>query len=365
MRTKIIAFYLPQFHQIHENDVFWGEGYTDWVAVRNAHPLFPKHLQPRIPYGNNYYDLSNKKVIEWQAKIAKKNGIYGFGIYHYWFNNEKNLLTKPAEILLKEKNIDIHFLFAWDNASWRRSWSNVKEGNDWAPLMEGKGDSKGPAMLVQYILGTEQDWIKHYKYLLPFFKDERYIKKGNCPIFNIIHYSSEIDKMCSCWNDLARNDGFDGIHFIFKYDFREPIPNDKNVYLYEPINSGWAIHSNYDRIKGKINRLIKRNTLVLDYDIIWKKILKNAQANCRNNVYLGGFVSYDDSPRRGAKGKIVSNSNPEKFKGYLNKLVEISESQGKDFLFLTAWNEWGEGAYLEPDTINGYSYLNSICEIML
>ena len=109
MKTKLITWYLPQYHRIPENDEFWGEGFTDWVAVKKAQPLFKGHQQPRVPMSNNYYDLSIKDNIVWQAKLAKENGIYGFGIYHYWFNNEKNLLTKPVEIIYDNKDIDINF----------------------------------------------------------------------------------------------------------------------------------------------------------------------------------------------------------------------------------------------------------------
>ena len=177
-KTKLIAMYLPQYHQIQENDEFWGEGFTDWITVRNAKPLFEGHDQPKVPLNNNYYDLSFRENVEWQAKLAKQYGIYGFGIYHYWFNNEKNLLTKPAQIIQENKDIDIKYFYAWDNISWKRSWSNVKEsGNAWAPAIEKqKGINSGPCILIPYLIGGEADWKNHYNYLKPYFKDSRYIK---------------------------------------------------------------------------------------------------------------------------------------------------------------------------------------------
>ena len=114
---KIIALYLPQFHQIPENDKFWGEGFTDWVTVKNAKPLFPGHNQPRKPLHDNYYDLSKKESIKWQADLANEYGIYGFGIYHYWFNNEQNLLSKPSEIIRDNDDININYCFVWDNTT--------------------------------------------------------------------------------------------------------------------------------------------------------------------------------------------------------------------------------------------------------
>ena len=152
MKTKLIAWYLPQYHCIPENNVFWGEGFTDWVTVKKARPLFKGHQQPKTPLNNNYYDLSIKENVTWQAKLAKDYGIYGFGIYHYWFNNEKNLLTKPLEIIYNNKEIDIHYFMAWDNANWKRSWSAI-EGNSWAPIADNdQKTSKESGILIPYIL---------------------------------------------------------------------------------------------------------------------------------------------------------------------------------------------------------------------
>ena len=121
--TKIIAMYLPQYHQIPENDKWWGEGFTDWVGAKSASSLFEGHEQPKIPMNDNYYDLSKADDIRWQAKLAREYGVYGFGIYHYWFSSSQKLLTKPAELILANKDIDIPFFFAWDNCSWVRTWS--------------------------------------------------------------------------------------------------------------------------------------------------------------------------------------------------------------------------------------------------
>lgn len=358
--------YLPQYHCIPENDEFWGEGFTDWDTVRRAKPLFLGHHQPKMPYNNNYYDLSEKRNIEWQARLAKENGIYGFGIYHYWFNNEKNLLTKPAEIILKNKNIDIHYFFAWDNSNWKRSWSNVA-GNDWAPVME-KSKLKGEsAILIPYILGGKKDWEIHYDSLRPYFHDNRYIKKDNKPVYIIFNYSEQIAEMCNCWQELAKGDGFNGVFFIFRYRESFNIPQSENVFRYEPIFSGWNnIPPLRVRLKNTINRLLglKIGPRVFCYDDIWKKIIEKAKETDKTGVFSGAFVAYDDTPRRGNRGVVVKNSTPEKFKCYLSDLLKIEAKQNKDFIFLTAWNEWGEGAYLEPDVIHGMDYLKAIKELV-
>lgn len=172
--TKLFALYLPQFHQIPENDKFWGKGFTDWVSVKNAKPIFDGHNQPKVPLNENYYDLSNEECVEWQAKLAYDHGIYGFAVYHYWFNNKQNILTRPAEILRDSKIVNVKYFYIWDNNNWKRSWSNVK-GNDWAPSAENSNKT-GPSILIPYILGEENDWENHYNYLRKHFKSDNYEK---------------------------------------------------------------------------------------------------------------------------------------------------------------------------------------------
>lgn len=365
MKTKLIAWYLPQYHCIQENDQFWGEGFTDWVTVKNAQPLFKGHQQPKVPLDNYYYDLSVKEDVAWQAKLAKDNGIYGFGIYHYWFNNEKNLLTKPVEIIFDNRDIDIHFFLAWDNASWKRSWSAV-EGNAWAPIADSNREiQKNNGILIPYILGNKPDWDNHFHYILRYFKDERYIKVGNKPVFVILQCDEEIKEMCQHWNVLAQEHGFDGMLFIFKNKRWFNWGKNDVRFNYEPHHNGWLNPTMWERRIVKLKKMlhIPIGTATYNYDTIWRRILKNAE-NASKNELLGAFVNYDDSPRRSIKGKIVKGASPEKFKKYLSKLIAISEKQEKEFLFITAWNEWGEGAFLEPDITHQYNYINAIKEII-
>ena len=355
--------YLPQYHAIYENDKFWGKGFTDWVSVKNAKSLYKGHYEPRIPMDSNYYDLSIKDNVKWQANLAKEYGIDGLGIYHYWFNNEKNLLTKPAEIILENNDIETEFFFAWDNANWKRSWSSV-EGNDWAPAMDKNIQKKGePLILIPYLIGEEADWTNHYNWLRPYFLDKRYIKKENKPLFVIFNYDEKIAQMCKCWEELARQDGLDGVFFIFRYGENYHIPEKEYVFTYEPLFSGWNTPPTLlERIVGKIGRTIgvECGPKKYSYDKVWQALLENARNMNRKEMFHGAFVMYDDTPRRGKRGKLTVGETAEKFEIYLSELLKISSSQGKDFVFLTAWNEWGEGAYLEPDDRWGYSYLEAI-----
>lgn len=362
--VKIISMYLPQFHCIPENDEFWGKGFTDWITVKKAKSLFAGHEQPKVPMGKNYYDLSEEKNVEWQSKIAHEYGIYAFGVYHYWFNNEKNLLTKPAEYMRDSDSMETKYFFTWDNCNWKRSWSNVS-GNDWSLTADQDVDKAGPSILVSYILGGEGDWHNHYNYVKTHFASKNYMKKDNKPIFAIINYDPEIEKMSQCWNRWAIEDGFDGVFFIYKYQLFRSFPESIHLYNYEPHFSAWGNINTWTRIKNIVIRKLKleKSIYLYDYDHVWKSLLKNARTCDNPNLYHGAFVSYDDSPRRGMnRSRILTGGTPEKFGNYLKELLTISETQRKEYVFLTAWNEWSEGAYLEPDERDGYKYLESVKE---
>lgn len=363
VNTKVLAMYLPQYHCIPENDEFWGKGFTDWVTVKNASPLFEWHNQPRVPLDNNYYDLSQKEQVKWQADLAKQAGVYGFGVYHYWFNNEKNILTKPAEIIRDNKDIDINYFLAWDNCSWVRSWSNVA-GNAWSPLADKKPERKGPQVLIPYILGGEKDWENHYNSLRTHFNEERYIKINNKPLFFILGYSPEIANMAAYWDELAKEDGFNGIQIIYRNIEFKHIPKEFIKFNYEPGYSGWTKNDILSRVESKLKLWLRvpKKLRVFDYDTIWKRILVNAKRQQNENIYAGCFVRYDDTPRRGKQGIIVKGESPQKFKQYMTDLLKICKDNNKEYIFLTAWNEWGEGAYMEPDTVDGYTYIKALRE---
>lgn len=365
-KIKVIANYLPQYHRIPENDKWWGEGFTDWVAVKKSEPLYSGHNQPRVPYNNNYYSLDQPDAIRWQAELANRYGIFGFGIYHYWFSSEQQLLQKPAEILLAHKDIDINYMFIWDNLTWKRTWSKLNRGLDWAPNYDNTVENHEPkdsGILAELVYGSEEDWKKHYNYLVPFFKDRRYIKKDNRPVFSVFQPRNDIDtlhKMAQCWNELAKKDGFDGILFLSKDSIWPERMEGKMKYApFAPTN--WRVFLEY-KMKDYVAKR-KKCAGLFDYDKCWKNILADAKRS-KPDTYLCGFVRYDDTPRRGNKARIVINETVEKFKKYMKELLSISKEQNKEFVFLMAWNEWGEGAYLEPDTVDGESYLSALRDVI-
>lgn len=360
-KVKVIANYLPQYHTIPENDKWWGKGFTDWVAVKNSKPLFKGHKQPRVPLHHHYYSLNDVNEIRWQAELARKYGIYGFGIYHYWFSSEMQLLQKPAELIRDNKDIDIHYMFIWDNCSWKRTWSKEKFSNDWAPKFDGEQEVEHSAsgILAELVYGTEPDWKKHFDYLLTFFKDDRYIKIDNKPVFAVFQPHNNfpvIKKMVVYWDELAKKSGFNGIICMTK-------DNCKGANLdyrlrYTPLSPEYF----WDAVKIKIKNVIyaRLNKIrFYDYDSNWQNIIKNAK-KANSKTYLSGFVNFDDSPRRLNKARIIKSGSPQKFGKYMEQLMRISLRQHKEYVFVTAWNEWGEGAYLEPDEENKYAYLEEL-----
>lgn len=367
MKTKLLAMYLPQYHETEDNNRWWGEGFTDWTSVRTAECLYEGHRQPRVPLNKNYYDLSQVENIRWQASLAKKYGIYGFGIYHYWFSTNKQTLTKPAELLLAHKEIEIPFFFSWDNNSWVRTWSKYKHNtNAWSPKVDSRlgEDNINDGILASLEYGDETDWKVHFDYLNRFFLDSRYIKIDNKPLLIIWNYTckSKLKLMCEYWRKLAIKAGWTGIFLMNRFNPYDSLEGFDALLTYEPMFSAWQNRNLIIRITNKIkDYLVKEKKLtVFDYDKVWKSILKNAKAKAQEKILYGAFVSYDDSPRRGNQGKVVKGESPEKFEAYLRRLKDICEEQGKEYIFLTAWNEWGEGAYLEPDENNGFAFLEAV-----
>lgn len=360
---KILAFYLPQFHEIPENDEWWGEHHTEWKNLKNAKPTYKGQYQPRIPMDNNYYDLTNVKTMEWQADIAKKYGVYGFVYYHYWFE-EGMLLQKPAEIMLENPSVDIPFCFSWANHTWKREWA-----------------SKSDKILRKQTYGGENEWKRHFDYLLPFFKDSRYIKYDGKPLF-IIYAPSHFDgfpKMLKLWDEWAKAEGLEGLTFVHQdsmYDHHNE--SGGNMYQYgiefqmskavkEYTAKSWSFKT--ERVLNRIADVLpflrcKATTMHYSYDAIWDIILKTRPND--ETWFPGAFVDWDNTPRRKNRGQVCTDVTPEKFRKYLSlQIKNAKENYHKDILFMFAWNEWGESGYLEPDEKYGYQMLEAVRDSLL
>ena len=216
---KVVALYLPQFHKVPENEAWWGKDFTDWVSTKNGVPLYPDHYQPHIPFGKNYYDLLDKNSMMWQAELMQRYQVDGLCFYHYWFKDGKQMLEKPAQNLLKWNDIDIPFCFCWANMSWARSWAKMKDADFWINEDEVQTTEDGKALLIEQTYGERADWEKHFNYLLPFFKDSRYIRVDNKPVIWI--YRTDLvtclAEMVEYWRQLAVENGLEGIYLIGSY----------------------------------------------------------------------------------------------------------------------------------------------------
>jgi len=353
-QLKVIAFYLPQYHETVENNEWWGKGFTEWTNVRKAKPLYEGHLQPKVPLDNNYYCLLDEKTQVWQAEIAKKYGVYGFCYYHYWFNG-KMLIEKPMEKMLQNPAVDIPFCVSWANEPWTRTWTG-----------------KEKEVLMPQVYGGEADWKAHIEYLIPFFKDSRYIKKDNKPIM-LLYRAGQItdcDDMIVYWNEYLQKEGFDGIYIIETLSGNQPVPalqKAEATVEMEPMLTVKSKMSFWARLKKHLIirwRLWRFGILdVVNYDVIWKSILRRS-TNGDKVCYRGAFSDWDNSARRQEKGMMIKGASPAKFEKYFGELVKQCREANQEFLFFNAWNEWGEGAYLEPDEHYGYGYLEAIKRVM-
>ena len=378
---KVIAFYLPQFHTIPENDEWWGKGFTEWINVKKATPLFDGHHQPKIPLNDNYYNLLDDDVKMWQADLAKKYGIYGFCYYHYWYNG-KMLLEKPMEQMLANKRIDIPFCIWWCNHAWTKAWV---------------GDDK--KVLISQKYGDKSEWIEHYNYLRKFFLDKRYILNNNKPILGIYNPVPiiNISDMKDCWNTLAKKDGFDGIDLMCSIKSYSTVKTYPNIYDYfdhfvewgfslaaekDHISSRSKIKSLLVQLKNVINfkyekttghsltaidwvkefraRLNNNKTIKkYDYDKIWNYMI-SIKPYSKKSI-PAAFVNWDNTARYGINGSVMVNDSPVKFEKYLSKQIDnAKKNYNCDMIFLAAWNEWSEWSVLEPDQENGYAYLEAV-----
>ncbi len=350
---QIITMYLPQFHRVKENDQWWGEGYTEWTAVKLAKPLFEGHEQPVSPLNDNYYDLLQRETMEWQASLMKEYGVYGQCFYHYYFKNGRKILEKPAQNLLKWTDIDMPFCFCWANTPWTRTWSKYT-GSFLADKFENKevpqNDTNG--VLLEQDYGEKKAWKVHYEYLRPFFRDKRYIRMENRPVFvihNYNHIRNSLAEMIWYWSELAQQYEEEIPYIItFNSNGNAGAGVDAEAYI-EPAMS-------FGKVQKKMvgNKKIQ----VVDYDQIWESILYKSAF--KKKTFFGGFSNYDETPRRDKNGLVVLEGTAEKFERYMTELLAKSYVEENEFVFVNAWNEWGEGMHVEPDKCHQYDFLQAL-----
>ena len=356
---KVMCMYLPQYHTFPENDEWWGSGYTEWVAVKRATPLFSGHVQPRVPLGGRYYDLDKEGVetLLHQAELANKYGIYGFAVYQYYFNG-RTLMEKPLRTLLEHPEIDIRYNICWANETWTRTWYGLSD-----------------QVLMAQEYGERDDWRRYFEYLLPFFRDSRYIKVGNRPVWQI-YKTFDIPcfaEMRKAFDEWAREEGFDGVYVISGKcaagsETREDLVDA--YYYFEPgytLKFGLGFFGKLGYDLGTFARTL-RNKLcgakkgyILERRVSGKRIMRQiARRDYADNEFPGVIPDWDNTPRRGYKGLVYTGTSPKLTEETLRVLKSKVEGREADFVYLNAWNEWGEGAYIEPDEQKGYAYLEAV-----
>lgn len=378
MKTKarVIAYYLPQFHPIPENDKYWGKGFTEWTNVAKAKPLFKGHHQPNIPADLGFYDLRLPDVRESQAELARKAGIEGFCYWHYWFGNGKTVLERPFNEVLYSGKPDFPFCLGWANHSWtNKTW---EKGNFF-----GKD-----AVIFEQLYPGESDDITHFYSLLPAFKDKRYILVEGKPLFVIFDTVSfpNFARFKKLWNDLAIKNGLKGVYFV-GVCYAMPKLSVNNIHddidLLVKENFDSTLSKGYDglnsvttkyaelKTKGKFKNLIQsfsrrffHGSIVDKYkydDVIDNFITPESY---RNNIYPQLIPGYDRSPRAGRKAVVYYGRNPKAFSKAIKNSLKcvINRDYDHRLIFLNAWNEWGEGAYMEPDLQYGLQYIETLAK---
>jgi len=363
-QARVLAYYLPQFHPIPENDQWWGKGFTEWTNVGKAKPLFPGHYQPHVPTDLGYYDLRVPETREAQAQMAREAGVEGFVYWHYWFGNGKRLLERPFNEVLVSGQPDFPFALAWANESWSGMFHGLKKGK----------------MLIEQTYPGDDDYIAHFETILPALKDKRYITCCGKPIFVIYKPEQLPDAkhFIDLWQDLAMKAGLKGIYFIAYragYQDADMIADCRAQRKAE----------GFDALNVVNNLNLKPNSLPW-----WLRIIRNIFHQFRHfrlipdirpydiSVFRSPFdgdedfiqtvvPNWDHTPRTGKDGNLIYNSTPTKFREAMEYAVKAVKDKPYDkrIIFVKSWNEWAEGNYLEPDIKWGHQYLEALQNAVL
>jgi len=376
---KIYAMYLPQFHDCPFNSQWWGKGFTEWNNVREAKPLFGSHRQPRVPL-NGYYDLSDPEQIETQAREAAAHGIDGFIFYHYWYEG-KRPLSRPVDRLRERTELAVPYALCWANHSWTRSWTNRMGALD--------------TLIAQTYESSSGERIRHIQHLVHHFSDRRYILIDRRPLLQIYQpqaipaleeflteLRNESHRMLgvtphisAMFGSYVRDQEF--LRFFDSVTLFQPsaaLHSPRALFSRQPMQflNGAGISGLLRAMPNFLKRPLYRfqdafvnKHRIYDYDVTWGNLLAQAKEAVVDGrkVFLSAFVDFDNSPRYRRRARLFTGFTPAKFSEYLAKLLKLASQQaGNDdsVVFINAWNEWGEGMYLEPDTEEGYARLQAV-----
>jgi len=354
-KARVLAYYLPQFHPIPENDEWWGKGFTEWTNVGKAKPLFPGHYQPHVPADLGYYDLRVPETRQAQADMAREYGVEGFVYWHYWFGKGKQLLERPFKEVLESGKPDFPFALAWANESWSGSFHGLKEGK----------------VLIEQTYPGDEDYIAHFNTVLPALKDHRYITCEGKPMFFLYRPFEMPDTkhFIELWQKLAKDNGMMGIYFVAicgrQYDA------DIAIDSYNRLKGiGFDAINVVNCYEARISQVKYRFVRKLFYKIL--KCIPDIRPYCleqmvspidyKSDVIPTVTPNWDHTPRTGDQGIILTGSTPEVFRACVRHFVKIVSSKPFEnrFIIIKSWNEWAEGNHMEPDLKYGCMYLEAL-----
>ncbi|WP_181902707.1 glycoside hydrolase family 99-like domain-containing protein [Lysobacter soli] len=349
--VKAIAFYLPQYHPIPENDQWWGPGFTEWRNVTRARPLFRNHYQPRVPSDLGYYDLRLPQVQEAQARLAREHGIHGFCYYYYWFNGRK-LLNSPIEQMLINGRPDLPFCVCWANENWTRNWD---------------GQNRHVLLEQDYSLESNRAFIRE---MIPMMKDPRYIRHHGKPVLLVyrIRVIPNWRETAEMWREECRRAGIGEIHLCAVRFGLEPLegpPREFGVDSYVLFPPHEAAREDVRAAQIDLNGSF--NGELFSYDAVVEADLARFANGYSWPVHRGAMMGWDNTARRLTDSRIFAGATPGRFRHWLKNIVH-QESQfnpdDESLLFINAWNEWAEGTYLEPDERFGDGYLKAVKSVL-
>ena len=353
--ARLIALYLPQFHPIPENDMWWGKGFTEWTNTAKAQPLFPGHEIPNVPTELGYYDLRVEESREAQAELAREYGIEGFCYWHYWFGNGKRLLERPFDEVLESGKPDFPFCLAWANHTWSGVWHGCPD-----------------EILIEQTYPGAEDIKAHFYSLLDAFKDERYLKIDGRNIFSIYRPTDleNASLFLETWRELAEKEGAPDFYFIAITDYPWDRPQDG----YDAFTTNPPVGMlPYQGIKP-MNEVIEKEFSLSGDDLelpeiySYETFIENAfpKVTLNKDFYPSVVPKWDNTPRSGSNGFALHGSTPELYGKHLNEAVGLVEDREPDqrVIFIKSWNEWAETNYLEPDLKWGKAYLEKTLEII-
>ncbi|HEV2840339.1 MAG TPA: glycoside hydrolase family 99-like domain-containing protein, partial [Chthoniobacterales bacterium] len=342
--VKAIAFYLPQFHTIPQNDLWWGKGFTEWTNVRRGKPNFEGHYQPHVPNGLGYYDLSQEGVLEQQAELARTAGIHGFCFYYYWFGGEV-LLDLPVRRMVETGKPAFPFCICWANENWTRRW-----------------DGKDSDILIAQRHSEEDDFafISHIEKII---RSENYIRIDGNPVLLVYRPSLLPDARATLqrWRTHVRSAGLGELHLVMVQSFSEGI--SPAGYGFDAVVQ-FPPHLPSTPVTAVIRSKAADFTgYIYDYDEVHQRAIGQLRsASPGSTLYPGVMPSWDNTARQGGRSSIWVNSSPETYSEWLAEAVSLARaklSPAERFVFINAWNEWAEGCHLEPDQRFGYAWLNA------